>query len=62
MIVTDEDDCSVCGDCPKADRKGMRDLIDVIPAHEPICEACVMAWAINIGLVVEEPRTRGPPK
>jgi hypothetical protein len=54
----DEDDCSVCGDWPKADLTAMRGLIRSIPLQEEICDQCLMAFVANFVGELQPARVR----
>ena len=44
-----EAQCSVCGPWPKSLRPTMREAIDTIPLHEPVCDQCLGALFENFG-------------
>ena len=54
MLMADEGHCSICSDWPARDREGMRDMLEWSSVDEPICEACLMAWAENSASSAEE--------
>jgi hypothetical protein len=55
--VVSEVDCVLCRDLDPDERVAMRaDLLE-IPLGAPICEQCLRAWVLNIGVgcLLEEP-------
>jgi len=47
-----EADCTICGRWPERSRSALREMLDTLPLHEePICDACLMAWARAVWLV-----------
>ena len=51
-----EDDCSVCGQWPEADRAPMRTLIVRISLVEEVCGECQMASWRNLGILGQRTR------
>jgi hypothetical protein len=47
MIVS-ENECLVCGQWPKADRRALRRMIDKIPLADEVCRACNAAFWRNV--------------
>jgi hypothetical protein len=54
MLIVDESACSVCADLPFGAKSRMRESLLEVWVHRPLCEACLMAFARNIGLPPEE--------
>ena len=49
------DDCIICGNWPERDRWVLREMLDTLPIDiELICDACLMAWARNVGFPVRD--------
>ena len=55
-IMTTENKCVICGDWPERDRWALREMNEWLPLQEieDVCEACVMAWAHNVGFPVRD--------
>jgi hypothetical protein len=51
-----EDDCIICGKWPERDRWALRAMTEWLPLQEieSVCEACLMAWARNVGFPVSD--------
>ena len=49
-----EDQCALCSRMWASERLAFRASLDTIPTNEPICNACLMAWARNIGFPVRD--------
>jgi len=47
-----EDQCALCSRIRPSERPAFRDHLDEIPLKETICNACLMAWARNVGFPV----------
>jgi hypothetical protein len=49
------DHCVICCKWPERDRWALREMLDTLPLQEePICDACLMAWARNVGFPVRD--------
>jgi hypothetical protein len=49
-----EDDCSLCSKMWQSERSEFREVLDSIPLNRPVCNACLMAFARNIGFPVRD--------
>ena len=49
-----EDQCALCSAMWPSERVAFRENLDTIPLREPVCDACLMAFARNIGLPVRD--------
>ena len=53
----DEDHCSVCSRMWASEREAFRVCLDKLPLNdEPICDACVLAFWRNLGLLATTKR------
>ena len=48
MAWATEADCTVCSDWPDKDKDLKRSELDSIPAQDPICKVCFLAFWENI--------------
>ncbi len=49
-----EDQCALCSRMLPSERSAFRAHLDKIPLKNAICNACLMAWARNIGFPVPD--------
>jgi hypothetical protein len=49
-----ENGCAVCSQVRASERSAFRAKLAAIPLKEPICNACLMAWARNVGFPVTD--------
>lgn len=49
-----EEDCSLCSTMWASERTEFRDNLDSIHLDKPVCNACLMAFARNIGFPVRD--------
>ncbi len=49
-----EDQCALCSRVRPGERAAFRANLDRIPLKEAICDACLMAWARNVGFPVPD--------
>jgi hypothetical protein len=52
--VVDEDRCALCSGMWPSERPAFRANLDTIPLKEPVCDACLLAWARNFGFSVRD--------
>jgi hypothetical protein len=49
-----ENDCSLCSKMWQSERSEFRKILDSIPLDKPVCNACLMSFARNIGFPVRD--------
>ncbi len=52
-----EDQCALCSRIWPSERPAFRAHLDEIPLNETVCNACLMAWARNVGFPVRHDST-----